>query len=237
MKILTLIPARSGSKGIPDKNIKLFNGKPLLVHSILQALESKYNEFMKIIVSTDSNDYAEIAMKWGAEIVYRPIEISLDYSVDFEFIKHALQILKNENYIPDLILHLRPTQPLRKVTDIDNCLTKFIDNIAHYDSLRTVIPIEKSPFKMYKLSENRLELQPLFKNVKLQNQIIAEPFNLCRQQLPQCYLHNGYIDIYKPENILNGCLNGEHIYPIIMKSTDCIDIDTISDWENALNNI
>ena len=126
MKILCLIPARSGSKSLPHKNIKLLNNKPLLAYSIEQAKNSKYN--MRIIVSTDSKEYSDIANKYGAETPFlRPKEISQDNSTDFEFIKHAIEWLKeNENYYPDIILQLRPTQPDRKVSDIDKCLDIFI---------------------------------------------------------------------------------------------------------------
>lgn len=226
-EILCIIPARSGSKGIPDKNIKIFKGKPLIAWSIEQAKKSKYN--MKIIVSTDSFEYAEISKKYGAEVPFiRPKEISQDLSTDYEFINHALEYLNfNENYIPDLILQLRPTQPCRKVSDIDKCLDIFISKIDEYDSLRTVIPFEKSPFKMYTISNNKLN--PLFNEINN----INEPFNQCRQLLPQVYLHNGYIDILKPKNIKDNSISGNNIYPYIMNKEDTIDIDTIDDWIKA----
>lgn len=228
-KILCLIPARSGSKGVPNKNIKNFKGKPLLAWSIEQAIQSKYE--MKIIVSTDSKEYAKISKDWGAEVPFlRPKNISGDLSNDYEFINHALTYLKNnENYIPDIILQLRPTQPCRKVKDIDNCLDLFIKNYKHYDSLRTVVEFEKSPYKMYKIKDEKLI--PLYKEING----ISEPFNQCRQILPKTYLHNGYIDIIKVKIIKNGKISGERIYPYVMKKTDTIDIDTINDWNKAEN--
>lgn len=231
VKILSLIPARSGSKELMHKNIKELNGKPLLAWSIEQAKKTEYfkNGNMKIIVSTDSEEYKQIALKWGAEVPFlRPKEISQDLSTDYEFINHAINWLKiNEKYIPDIILHLRPTQPYRKVEDVDICLKLFIENLNNYDSLRTVIPFEKSPYKMYTINKN--ELEPLFYQVNS----IKEPFNQCRQKLPQAYLHNGYIDIYKTSVIKNGILSGEKIYPYIMSKNDTIDIDTEEDWEKA----
>jgi len=229
MKILCLIPARSGSKGISNKNIRLLNNKPLLTWSIEQAKNCKHN--IKIIVSTDSEEYKTIALKWGAEVPFlRPKEISKDLSTDYEFIIHALNWLKeNQHYCPDIILHLRPTQPHRKVGDIDKCLKIFIENINDYDSLRSIVPFEKSPYKMYTINDN--ELKPLFQKINSKN----EPFNLCRQNLPQAYLHNGYIDIYKASVIKNGILSGEKIYPYIMSKKDTIDIDTEEDWKKAEN--
>lgn len=228
-QILCLIPARSGSKGIPDKNIKEFNGKPLISWSIEQAQKSKHD--MRIIVSTDSEEYAEIAINYGAETPFiRPKEISGDLSTDYEFIGHALNYLKQtENYIPDIVLQLRPTQPCRKVSTIDECLDIFISNMDNYDSLRTVVPFEKSPFKMYTILNNNLK--PLFNKVNE----IDEPFNQCRQVLPQSYLHNGYIDIFKASIVNYGTISGNNIYPYVMDINDTIDIDYMDDWDNAEN--
>lgn len=230
-QILCLIPARCGSKGIPDKNIKEFNGKPLISWSIEQAQKSKHD--MRIIVSTDSEKYAEIARNYGAETPFiRPKEISGDLSTDYEFIEHALNYLKQtENYIPDIVLQLRPTQPCRKVSTIDECLDIFISNMDIYDSLRTVVPFEKSPFKMYTILNNNLK--PLFNKVNE----IDEPFNQCRQVLPQSYLHNGYIDIFKASIVSYGTISGNNIYPYVMDKNDTIDIDYMDDWVNAENKL
>lgn len=236
MIILCLIPARSGSKGIIDKNIKILNNKPLLCHSIDQAKESKYykNKQMRIVVTTDSEKYANISKEYGAEIpILRPSEISQDLSTDFEFMKHMIDYLKlTENYNPDIILQLRPTQPLRKIDEIDKCIDIFISKFEEYDSLRTVIPYEKSPFKMYEVKDNKLI--PLFKNLIINEKTIIEPYNQCRQLLPQTYLHNGYIDLLKPYLLNEGKINGDRIYPYIMNKEDTIDIDTMDDWNKII---
>jgi len=236
MIILCLIPARSGSKGIIDKNIKLLNNKPLLCHSIDQAKESKYykNKQMRIVVTTDSEKYANIAKEYGAEVpILRPSEISQDLSTDLEFMKHMTNYLKeNDNYNPDMIIQLRPTQPIRKIDEIDKCIDLFIENYEKYDSLRTVVPFEKSPFKMYVMKDNILT--PLFKTLEVNNNIIIEPYNQCRQLLPETYLHNGYIDILKPYLLLEDKISGDKIYPYIMNKEDTIDIDTLEDWNKYL---
>ena len=231
VNILCIIPARSGSKGIKHKNIKLFNGKPLLAWSIIQAQQSSYD--MRIIVSTDSEEYAAIAKQYGAEVPFlRPTNISQDFSTDFECIEHAVTWLYvNEKYTSDIMLQLRPTQPLRKIKDINACLKLFIKNRSTYDSLRTVVPFTKSPYKMYSVKNN--VLVPLFK--KINN--INEPYNQCRQTLPETYLHNGYIDILNTNIIKKGTISGDNILPFIMKQTDTIDIDSISDWNCALTHI
>jgi len=229
MKILCIIPARSGSKSLSHKNIKILKGKPLLAWSIGHAQKCKYSRQIRIIVSTDSEEYAKIARKYGAETPFlRPLEISNDLSTDFECIKHCIDWLKeNEKYTSDIILQLRPTQPCRKVEDINECLDIFIKNIGKYDSLRSVIPVEKSPFKMY-LTQNN-ELKPLFKQVNN----IKEPYNQLRQILPQAYLHNGYIDIIKTKILDDNTISGERIYPYIMDKNETIDIDTMEDWVNT----
>jgi CMP-N-acetylneuraminic acid synthetase len=227
MKILCIIPARSGSKGIKNKNIKMLNGKPLLCWSILQAQKCKFN--MKIVVSTDSEKYKNIAEEYGAEVPFlRPKDISGDLSTDYEFLKHCVDwFKKNEKYNPDLIIQLRPTQPNRKIEDIDKAIELFIKEFDNYDSLRSVIPIKKSCFKMYLLKDNKLN--PIFKNYK----DIKEPYNQCRQILPTTYLHNGYIDILKTEILNNNTISGNKILPYIMKDNDNIDIDFIDDWNKS----
>lgn len=227
MKILCIIPARSGSKGIKNKNIKMLNGKPLLCWSILQAKKCKFN--MKIVVSTDSEKYKNIAEEYGAEVPFlRPKDISGDLSTDYEFLKHCVDwFKKNEKYSPDFIIQLRPTQPNRKIEDIDKAIEIFIKEFDNYDSLRSVIPIKKSCFKMYLLEDDKLN--PIFKNYKN----IKEPYNQCRQILPTTYLHNGYIDILKTEILNNNTISGNKILPYIMKDNDNIDIDFIEDWNKS----
>jgi N-acylneuraminate cytidylyltransferase len=225
IRILCIIPARSGSKGLPHKNIKDYRGKPLLAWSIEQAQLCRYD--MKIVVSTDSKEYADIAMKYGAEAPFlRPSEISGDLSTDYECMKHSVEWLKeNHQYYPDIVLQLRPTSPLRKVEDIDNAVCLFLENRENYDSLRSVVEFEKSPYKMYTLTENTLV--PLFK--KVDN--IDEPYNQCRQILPKCYLHNGYIDIFNTSILENATISGERIYPYVMNKEDTLDIDEAKDWK------
>jgi CMP-N,N'-diacetyllegionaminic acid synthase len=229
--ILCIIPARSGSKGIKNKNIKNLNGIPLMAHSIQQAQECKYN--MRIIVSTDSKKYASIATGYGAEVPFiRPKNISQDESLDIEFVKHCLNWLKNnESYEPDVILQLRPTSPCRKIEDINKAMEIFLENRDVYFSLRSVIEFNKSPYKMYNIENN--ELKPLFKTVDG----INEPYNSLRQLLPKCYLHNGYIDIFNANIVENNTISGNMIYPFVMKEDDCIDIDEEGDWKTLKINL
>lgn len=224
IKILCIIPARSGSKGIPDKNIMNFQGLPLLVWSIKQAQGSKYFGQMKLVVSTDSKKYADIAKKYGAETPFlRPKSISKDDSLDICFFKHCVKYLKNkEKYSSDIILHLRPTSPNRKISDIDECIRLFINNMKNYDSLRTVSILDKSPFKSYLIKNKKLV--PLFKRIKG----MKEPYNRCRQDLPCTYLHNGYVDIFKTSLLSKNTISGKKIFPYVIKEK-ILDIDNYED--------
>jgi len=229
MYILAIIPARGGSKGIPRKNIKPLNSKPLIYWSIDQAKRSKY--ITRIIISTDDDEIKNIGLKYGAEVPFlRPTDISDDLSTDYEFMDHCINWLKtNEKKLPDLIIQLRPTYPTRSVKIIDKCIEKLI-NVRNYDSLRTVIPFEKSPYKMYRINNNTLN--PLFEEVNG----LKEPYNRCRQELPQTYLHNGYVDIIWTKTIIEKrSITGNKIYPYIMSGNEYHDIDTYDDWIKAEN--
>ena len=229
LEILAIIPARSGSKGIPNKNIQIYKGRPLLVHSIRHALMSRFK--LRTIVSTDSKIYAKIAVDAGAEAPFlRPDSISQDLSTDLEVFRHALEWLEtNDNYQPDIVVHLRPTYPTRTVKQLDQAIERFIQSLDEgYTSLRTVVEMEKSPFKMYTIEDvNRPVLQPLFKRYL----DIDEPFNRCRQILPTCYLHNGCIDIFKAEIIKQETVSGDKILPFVMSPDETHDIDTMADLD------
>tara|TARA_B100001123_G_scaffold447284_1_gene604335 strand:- start:1056 stop:1781 length:726 start_codon:yes stop_codon:yes gene_type:complete len=225
LKIVALIPARSGSKGILHKNIKEYSNIPLICHSIKIAKESNYID--DIIVTTDSEEYKEICEQNGAKCPFlRPKSISGDLSTDYEFIKHYIQWMQlhdNKN-VPNLIVQLRPTYPNRKISDLNECIQIMIKN-EEYTSLRTIIPYEKSPYKMYTISDNILN--PLFEEING----LQEPYNRCRQDLPNAYLHNGCIDIIRVSSFQKyNSITGPKIYPYIMNKDEINDIDSLEDW-------
>ena len=224
---LAIIPARGGSKGIPGKNIKDFAGKPLIAWSILQAKEA--TQVDRVIVSTDCDEIAKVAEEWGAEVPFRrPADISGDLSTDLEFMAHALSFLKEEGRdMPNLIVHLRPTFPLRTSAFIDECVVA-LRNDGEATSLRTIIPTEKSPYKMYTLSGGGQAI-PLFDSVNG----LSEPYNRCRQELPQAYLHNGCVDVIRTETLEGGSMTGSHIHGVIMGPEAHDDLDTMDQWTAA----
>ena len=230
IKILAIIPARKGSKGIPNKNIRNFAGLPLLAHSIKTAKESKL--INRIIVSTDSSKIAKIANKFGAETPFlRPAKFAQDDSLDLPLFLHALNWLKiNENYVPDIVVQLRPTSPIRYVNKIDRAIQTLIDN-PKADSLRGVIKSKQNPYKMWALDKNGF-MKPVIKQSKYN-----EAYNMPRQKLPETYWQTGYIDVIYPKTILEKkSMSGDKIIPFFLDSKDSIDIDTIEDWKNAEKN-
>lgn len=224
MHLLALIPARSGSKTIPDKNIRLISGKPLLVYSIEHALYSKL--INRTIVSTDSPVYAEIARKFGAEVPFlRPSEISQDTSTDLEAFQHALKWLhENENYVPDICVHLRPTYPIRNIEDIDAAIRILIENPG-IDSVRSVTPANNTPYKMWFMGNDNL----LSSVVKTE---IKDAYNLPRQLLPQSYIQNACIDVVRTRIITElYSMTGSNIFGYVMEKN--FDIDTEQHLEAA----
>ena len=140
LNIVALIPARSGSKGIIDKNIKHYKGIPLLAHSIQIALKSEY--IKDVYVSSDSVEYNNIAIHYGAKVTpLRHMDISNDLSPDIDTFEH---FLKNSLEIPDIIIHLRPTYPNRTLELLNNTIETFLNQYYDYDSLRTVVLIKKN---------------------------------------------------------------------------------------------
>lgn len=220
-----IIPARGGSKGIPRKNVKIFKGKPLIVHTIEQALASKY--VIRVIVTTDDNEIASVARLAGAEVPFmRPESISQDMSTDLEFMQHATQWFKdNEGQCPQAWLQLRPTYPLRKVNDIDDACKLWQED--EYDSLRSVVPTEHSAFKSYTVNDGKLN--PIFPQLGK----IQEPFNMPRQMLPQSYQHNGCIDIVSVKTIEAGSMSGKNIRAFVMDASETHDLDTEEQFNAA----
>ena len=219
MNIVAIIPARSGSKSIKDKNIRPYRGKPLIYYSIKTALKSKY--INRVIVSTDSNKYKKISMKFGADVPFlRPKKYSSDSSVDFDYILHVSKFLIKNKYYPDLIVLLRPSTPNRKIHVVNKGIKFFIKNLKKYDSMRSVSEFNQPPQKLFMIDKDRLK--GFFDKT-----LTVEYHALPRQKYPKTYLPNGYIDIFKPKFFLkNKKLHGK-ICPFITEET--LDIDNKKD--------
>lgn len=225
LKVLAVIPARGGSKRVPHKNIKMLAGKPLLLYTVEQAKKSRYID--RLIVSTDSEDVAQVARACGAEVPFmRPADLAGDTVTDFPVFAHSLEWLRdNENYQPDIVVQLRPTHPLRKIEDVDSAI-ELLAAHPEADSVRTVKEPDQTPYKMYKFSEEGL-LEPL-----LLIPGTPESFNLPRQQLPKAYEHVGVADVMWTKTITEKKeMSGKKIIPLILDHYPYSGINTLEDWE------
>ena len=227
MEILAIIPARGGSKSIPHKNIRPLAGHPLIAYSIAAASQSSL--VCRTIVSTDDEDIARISLGYGAEAPFlRPAELAQDDSTDFPVFTHALSWLKqHEAYLPEVVVQLRPTSPIRPPSCVDQAIQALLDH-PDADSVRGVIPSGQNPYKMWRMDEQS-RLTPL-----LELSGLREPYNAPRQVLPQSYWQTGHIDAIRLSTILEKrSLSGEVIYPLVIDPRYAIDIDTLRDWQRA----
>lgn len=188
-EVLAVIPARSGSKSVIDKNIRMIDGKPMIAYSIEHALQAK--SINRVIVSTDSEEYAKIARTYGAETPFiRPAEYATDTSLDLDVFMHALTFLeKEEGYAPDIVVQLRPTYPIRRIEDIEQ-MVHYLEEHPKVDSMRCVAPANEIPYKMWHMDEVSGMLSPLMTD-------IPECYNMPRQQLPKVYYQNACIDVFR----------------------------------------
>lgn len=222
--VFAMVPARGGSSRIADKNIKELGGKPLISYTFEESKKSKYID--RTILISDSEKIAVIAKSYGVEWPFKePEKLADGTSPDFDFFLYALEWLeKNEKYIPDIIVQLRPTSPLRIVEEIDRAI-ELLAKHPEIDSVRTVAEPEQSPYKMYKIGENGL-LEPL-----LTIPGVPESFNLPGQKLPKAYKHVGYVDVMWRKTIVEKKkMTGDKILPLILESAES-GINTPEDWQ------
>ena len=224
-EILTLIPARGGSKGIPRKNIRSFAGYPLITWSIAAGLQA--NAISRVIVSTDDEEIAAVAREFGAETPFmRPPELAQDHTSDLPVFEHALKWLEEiEDYKPDLVVQLRPTSPVRPKHCVDDAVRILIEN-QDADCVRGVVPAGQNPHKMWRFSGYDKPMKPL-----LEVEGISEPYNAPRQILPPVYWQTGHIDAIRTSTITKkNSLTGNVVYPLVIDSRYTVDIDALVDW-------
>ena len=229
--ILALIPARSGSKSVIDKNIRRIDGKPMLAYSIEHALQSAY--IGRVIVSTDSEKYAAIAREYGAEIPFlRPAAYATDSALDIDVFYHALDFLRtNENYVPEIVVQLRPTYPIRKVADIDAMIERIMQD-TELDSIRCVAPATEIPYKMWLTEDASVPDAGMFSIIQPLLTEIPECYNMPRQQLPKAYYQNACIDVIRARVILEErSMTGKRIAGYFMERN--YDIDTEDEFARA----
>ena len=220
MEVLSVIPARCGSKGVLKKNIRDLSGHPLIAWSIAASKES--SRITRTLCSTDCREIAEVAEKYGADVPFlRPEEFAADDSRDLDLFIHCLEWLdSNEGYKPDLVVQLRPTSPVRMPGDLDRAIDSLTENLG-YDSIRSVCHPFTTPYKMWRINESGSLKQLL----ELEGN--PEPFNSPRQELPETFMQAGVFEIIRPSTILeNNSMTGTEILPYILDNNYVIDIDT-----------
>jgi CMP-N-acetylneuraminic acid synthetase len=195
----------------------------MLAHSIAHAKQSRY--ITRVMVSTDSEQYAAIAKEYGAEVPFlRPAEYATDQALDYDVFRHALGYLRDtEQYEPELVVQLRPTYPIRDVADIDAMIEQ-MQNTPQADAIRTIAPAKEIPYKMWKKAQDGV-IVPLMTDIE-------ECYNMPRQELPKVYYQNACIDIFRPRCIWQyASMTGKTILGYEMKQN--YDIDTEEEFQRA----
>ena len=221
MKNLAIIPARSGSKGLPDKNIKILGDKPLLAYSIKAAQESYL--FDEIFVSTDSEKYAQVATEWGANVPFlRSAATSDDKASSWDVVKEVLERYKERGKTFDTVTLLQPTSPLRIAEDIVNGYALMKEKDAK--TVVAVCEMDHSPLWSNTLPES----------LSMTGFIRDEAKNTPRQSLPTYYRINGALYITKPEVLERiSEMYEDQCYAYVMPQERSVDIDTAFDFQVA----
>ena len=218
MKPICLIAARGGSKGVPKKNIKMIGGKPLIAHTIKSSLESKI--FSHVIVSTDDNQIAQIAKKYGAEVPFlRPNNISTSHSNDYEWVNYTIRKLKTKGLFFSHFFILRPTNPFRTARTILKAWKNF-KKIKKADSLRGVEICKQHPGKMW--IKSKKFIKPFILGKK-NNQPY---YNLQFKSLPKVFVQNASLEISKVEVLHRyKSITGKKIIPFYTSALEGFDIN------------
>lgn len=223
MKILGIIPARGGSKGVPRKNIRLLNGKPLLAYTIEAAKNA--GRLTRIILSTEDQEIAEVGLKYGADVPFmRPAELAQDTTPTLPVIQHAVENLEATGEAYDAICLLQPTNPLRRAEDIDNCIELFEETGA--DSVISIlqVPHEYNPKWVYWKKPDGKMILTTGENEPLPR----------RQDLPPAFHREGSVYVTKKTVLFEaGNLYGTDVQGYEIEPEYSANIDTLEDWNEV----
>ena len=221
--VASIIPARSGSKSLPNKNIQILDDKPLVCHSISYSLECDL--VSKTVVSTDCTDIAAIASEWGAEVPFiRPMEYAQDDTTDYYFMRHALDFFENRGMVFDIYILLRPTSPLRPNFLIEKALNVF-ETFQGVSSVRSVTQIKEHPYRSWVQLDDG--------SIRGFVEDVFEPYNIPRQSLPKVYFQTGDIEAVSRETLLSGSVSGTKVFPLVLNHNEMVDIDDNIDFAEA----
>ncbi len=220
---IALIPARSGSKRLPSKNVRLLAGHPLLAYTIAAALESEV--FPAVVVSTDSEEYAAIAARYGAEVPFlRPAELAEDHSPDVGWVDYTLRRLADEGRSFDCFSILRPTNPFRGAETIRRAWRAF-SNEDRVDSLRAVELCKQHPGKMWVVRGKRMS--PLLPFMHGEDPWHSSPY----QALPTVHVQNASLEIAWTRSVLEDrTIAGSIVLPFITDGVEGFDLNQPVDW-------
>jgi CMP-N-acetylneuraminic acid synthetase len=226
LTIVALIPARAGSKRVPDKNIRPLAGHPVMAYTIAAALQSEV--FSDVIVSTDSESYAEIARYYGAEVPFlRPAKFAGDVSPDIEWLEYTLKKLVENDRTYDCFSILRPTSPFRLPETIQRAWQEFLAEEG-VDSLRAVEKCQQHPGKMWVVRGKRMmPLLPLSPP--------EQPWHSSQyQSLPEVYVQNASLEIAWTRVVLQErTIAGTVVIPFLTKEYEGFDVNNLYDWSLA----
>lgn len=226
-----LIPARAQSKRVPKKNIRPLGGHPLLAYSICAARAS--GVFARVLVSTESEEIAEVARRYGAEVPWlRPEALAGDSSPDIEWVEDTLRRLEREGERYDCFSILRPTSPFRQATTIQRAWSAFVAD-GRADSLRAVEKCSEHPAKMWVIDGARM--RPLMANPDP----AATPWHsMPYQALPPVYVQNASLELARSEVPLrHGTIAGTRIMPFVSEGLEGFDINRPEDWVLAEHHV
>jgi CMP-N,N'-diacetyllegionaminic acid synthase len=217
--ILGIIPARSGSKSVKDKNIKPLNGRPLIAWSIKVGLKCKAID--KLVVSTDSKKYGQLAEFYGAEVIDRPVELAQDETAMIPVLQHAVNQVEKKNQV-DYVVLLDPTSPLRRVEDIEKCILSAKEKGV--DSAVTVCEVEHNPYYVMAGVENDWLKYPLFMPKKKIHR---------RQDAPKVYRINAAVYVIRRDVLMKGKIFTDKTKAIIMSQEQSGHIDSLLDFRQV----
>ncbi len=220
INVLAIIPARGGSKGVPRKNIRLVAGKPLIAHSIKQALNSK--KVTKVVVTTDDLEIKAVALQYGAEVIDRPVELANDTAPMLPVVQHAVTEVHKNNFFPDAVVLLQPTNPLREISHIDAAIQILAE--GNYDSVTAVHKLDLNPSCVMKVDSKGKAIP-----------YVQTQFYGRRQDIEPLYVINGLMYVYRTKALLklekgSWCNNNG---VLIVDTKYSLDIDTEDDLEKA----
>jgi len=223
MNILTIIPARGGSKGLPGKNIRPLNGIPLIQYPVKTALECKY--INRVITTTDSEDIARLAREAGSEVIMRPPELATDDSLVIHSIWHVIDTVISQGYTPDIIVLLEPTSPLRAVKDIEAGIEKVMS--GKYDCATALSALKTPPARIWRIVNDET----------IESFIPESKPYLPRQELETGYEFTGLFYVFTlaliSEDRSNPLLMRKRVAAVVVDKRTFVDIDDEVDFRFA----